>query len=144
MPLRPATAMSSNPINFINAHSLHQNPLLTMCIDKVKWFTAHSRWQAEMAFIHSQFKLKREKPRVPTLSHKMCPRKQTTKKNCRSWHHFSQEKPPHTLVPVTASTHCGKYCISHYFRVQLFSRFWTRCGNSRVVNFAIFLMLSLL
>ena len=36
------------------------------------------------------------------------------------------------------------YCISHYFRVQLFSRFWTRCGNSRVVNFAIFLMLSLL
>ena len=26
----------------------------------------------------------------------------------------------------------------------LFSRFWTRCGNSRVVNFAIFLMLSLL
>ena len=36
------------------------------------------------------------------------------------------------------------YCINHYFRVQLFSRFWTRCGNSRVVNFAIFLMLSLL
>ena len=36
------------------------------------------------------------------------------------------------------------YCISHYFRVQLFSRSWTRCGNSRVVNFAIFLMLSLL
>ena len=26
----------------------------------------------------------------------------------------------------------------------LFSRFWTRCSNSRVVNFAIFLMLSLL
>ena len=25
-------------------------------------------------------------------------------------------------------------CISHYFHVQLFSRFWTRCGNSRVVN----------
>ena len=36
------------------------------------------------------------------------------------------------------------HCISHYFRVQLFSRFWTKCGNSRVVNFAIFLMLSLL
>ena len=37
-----------------------------------------------------------------------------------------------------------KYCISHYFRVQLFSRFWTRCGNWRGVNFAILLMLSLL
>ena len=37
-----------------------------------------------------------------------------------------------------------RYCISHYFRVQLFSRFWTRCGNSRVVNFAIFLKSSLL
>ena len=36
------------------------------------------------------------------------------------------------------------YCISHYFRVQLFSRFLDFCGNSRVVNFAIFLILSLL
>ena len=42
------------------------------------------------------------------------------------------------------NTHALIYCISHYFRVQLFSRFWTRCSNSRVVNFAIFLMLSLL
>ena len=34
-----------------------------------------------------------------------------------------------------------KYCIRHNFRVQIFSRFWTRCGNSRGLNFAILLML---
>ena len=48
------------------------------------------------------------------------------------------------FMPGKISSCIFRYCISHYFRVQLFSRFWTRCGNSRVVNFAIFLMLSLL
>ena len=47
-------------------------------------------------------------------------------------------------TPIRTGSLNLTYCISHYFRVQLFSRFWTRCGNSRVVNFAIFLMLSLL
>ena len=42
MPFRLATVVSSNPLNFINAHSLHQKPLLTMRIDKVKWITAHN------------------------------------------------------------------------------------------------------
>ena len=32
----------------------------------------------------------------------------------------------------------GKYFIRHDFRVQIFSRFWTRCGNSRGINFVIF------
>ena len=36
------------------------------------------------------------------------------------------------------------YCISLLFLCTVISRFWTKCGNSRVVNFAIFLMLSLL
>ena len=40
--------------------------------------------------------------------------------------------------------HCTNYCIRHNFRVQIFSRFWTRCGNSGGLNFAIFLMFSLL
>ena len=43
----------------------------------------------------------------------------------------------HDLWPLT-------YCIRHYFRVQLFFAVLARCGNSRVVNFAILLMLSLL
>ena len=30
--------------------------------------------------------------------------------------------------------------IHHNFHVQIFSRFWTRCGNSRGLNFAILLM----
>ena len=36
------------------------------------------------------------------------------------------------------------YCIRHSFHVQIFSRFWTRCGNSWGLNFMIFLMFSLL
>ena len=66
---------------------------------------------------------------------------------------------PLTIVPLSInSSSCARtpkkenlnlkldfslYCISHYFRVQLFSQFWTRCGNSRGVNFAILLILSL-
>ena len=34
--------------------------------------------------------------------------------------------------------------IRHNFRVQIFLRFWTRCGNSRGLNFMILLMFSLL
>ena len=30
------------------------------------------------------------------------------------------------------------YCIRHIFRVQIFSRFWIRLGNSRGLNFVIF------
>ena len=40
MPFQLAIVVSSNPINFINVHSLHQNPLVTMRIDKAKWTTA--------------------------------------------------------------------------------------------------------
>ena len=36
------------------------------------------------------------------------------------------------------------YCTCHNFWVQIFSRFWTRCGNLRGLNFAILLMFSLL
>ena len=34
--------------------------------------------------------------------------------NCWSWYHFSQ-KLPHTLIPVIASTYCGKYMLYHFF-----------------------------
>ena len=45
MPFWLAIIVSSNPINFINAHSLHQNPALNNAhcdIDIVKWITAHN------------------------------------------------------------------------------------------------------
>ena len=35
-------------------------------------------------------------------------------------------------------THINCYCISHYFRVQLFSRFWTFAVIREWFNFAIF------
>ena len=34
----------------------------------------------------------------------------------------------------------SEYCIRHNFRVQIFSQFWTWCGNLRGLNFTIFLI----
>ena len=52
---------------------------------------------------------------VSTLSHKMCPTKQTTvHQHLWSWYHFSQEKLPQTLMPVIASTYCRKYGIPFF------------------------------
>ena len=34
--------------------------------------------------------------------------------NCWSWYHFSQ-KLPSTLIPVIASTYCGKYAVPFFF-----------------------------
>ena len=50
----------------------------TMRIDKVKWITAHSCGKLKWHSFTSSLKLKREKFGASTLSHKMCPRKQTT------------------------------------------------------------------
>ena len=38
---------------------------------------------------------------------------------------------PHWLLFAVA-----QYCIRHIFRVQIFSRFWTRLGNLLGINFA--------
>ena len=48
-----AIVVSSNPINFISAHSLHQNPLLTMHMDKDKWITVHKKYYCGMPKWHS-------------------------------------------------------------------------------------------
>ena len=45
-----AIVICSNPINFINAHSLH--PLVTMRIDKDEWITADNSGQPKMEFVH--------------------------------------------------------------------------------------------
>ena len=35
--------------------------------------------------------------------------------NCWSWYNFSQEKIPHPLIPVIASTYSGKYAVPGVF-----------------------------
>ena len=85
------------------------------------------------------------KPMGPTVISKPCMVRGASALGHKTW--FCDY-----LVGLIVQTKCPKeqwihvfvYCISHYFCVQLLSRFWTRCGKSRVVNFAIFLMLSLL
>ena len=51
MLFRLAIVVSSNPINFTNAHSLHQRHT-PIAMRIVKWIIAHKLWYAEMAFIH--------------------------------------------------------------------------------------------
>ena len=78
MAFQPSIVVSNNPINFINAHSLHQNSTrIKMHIDKVKWITAHNYGRPKC---HHAALVQAEKGKfgVLTLSHKMCPRKQTT------------------------------------------------------------------
>ena len=73
-----AIVVSSNPINFINVDSLHQQPArLKIRIDEVEWISAHNYGKPND--IHSRQVLA-EKVQfwTSTLPHKMCPRKQTT------------------------------------------------------------------
>ena len=88
MPFRLVIVVSSNSINFINAHSLHQKPILilTMCIDKVKWITAHCGKPKWHSFTHGLTKC--------ALENKLL------NQNSWSWYHFSQEKLPHTLIQL--------------------------------------------
>ena len=74
MSFRPAIVVSSSQINFQCA-LLHQQPArVKMRIDKDKWTTVASQND-----IHSSLVLaEKGKLWTSTLSHKMCPRKQTT------------------------------------------------------------------
>ena len=71
-------------------------------------------WWAEMAFIHAQFKLKRENLGSWHYLTKCALENKLLNQNVRSWYHFSQEKLPHTLIPVIAST-LWKVCRSVFF-----------------------------
>ena len=54
--------------------------------------------------------------RASTLSHKLCGlENKLLNQTLWSWYHFSQEKLPHTLIPVMASTYCWKYAILFVF-----------------------------
>ena len=55
--------------------------------------------------------------------------------------------PDHAFVSTSfyfQFQRCRIYCLHHNFRVQIFSRFWTRCRNLRGLNFMILRMFSLL
>ena len=56
-----------------------------------------------------------------SLSHKICPRKKHYwTRNWCSWYYFALEKLPHTLIPVIASTYCGKYAVPFLFWATLY------------------------
>ena len=47
-----AIGIGSNPINFINAQSVHFTSPVKMSIDKSEWITADNYGQQKMEFIH--------------------------------------------------------------------------------------------
>ena len=68
-----------NPINLISVHSLYQQHTRVKCALTKLSGLCSQLWQAEMALIQASFQLKREHFGSSTMSHKMCPGKQTTK-----------------------------------------------------------------
>ena len=50
---------------------------------------------------------------------------------CTQWHRLELSVNIH-WIPIVS------YCIRHIFRAQIFSRFWTKWGESQELNFAIF------
>ena len=91
------------------------NPLVTMCIDKVEWITALNCGKPKMEFIHVKFKLKRENLRPRHRLTKCALENKLLIQNCWSWCHFSQEKLPHTLIPIIASSWCWKYAVPFFY-----------------------------
>ena len=78
-------------------------------------------WQTEMTFVHAWFKLKRDNLGSWYCLTKCALENKLPHQNWWSWYHFSQEKLPHTLISVIASTYCGKYAIPFFFWATLYS-----------------------
>ena len=118
-------SVSSNPFNFINVHSLH--PAIHSCKNEhwqVKWITAHNCGEPKMTLIQPTFSWKR-KIWTSSLSHKMCPRKQTTEPKLLILVHFSHEKVPYPLIPVNASTYYGKCAVPFLLGHPVLSEIWS-------------------
>ena len=92
-----------------------KNRLLTKRVDKVKWITAHNSGKPKMTFIHAKFNLKRENLGSRHCLTKCALENKLLSQNCLSLYHFSQEKLPHTLIQVIASTYSGKYVVPVFF-----------------------------
>ena len=100
MSFRLATVVSvyTNPFNFVNAH-----------------FTQVCCWCIECTLITlTGLLLTTMGCRNDNLGARHCLTKcalenKLPNQNRWSWYHFPQEKLPHTVIPVIASTYCGKY-----------------------------------
>ena len=86
-----------------------------MRIDKVNWITAHNNGNPKLHSISTTLSWKGN-IWASTLSHQMCSIEiKLLNQNFWSWYHFSQEKLPHTLIPVIASTYCERYAVPGFF-----------------------------
>ena len=103
-----------------------------MRIDKVKWITAHNCGKPKW---HS-FTLKREDFGSWHCLTKCALENKLLNRNCWSWYHFSQEKLPHTLIPVSASTYCGKYAILFFLGHPVYDyQHCPACPGSVIIHF---------
>ena len=71
-------------------------------------------WQTKMAFIRVYFRLKRDNFGTRHCLTKCALENKLLNQNCWPCYHFSQEKLPHTLILVIASTYCGKYAVPFF------------------------------
>ena len=120
MPFQLATVVSSNPINFVSAHCHWAGFWCKECTLIKLIGLLLTMWQAETAFIHAQFKLKRVNLGSRHCLTKCALENKLLNQNWWSWYHFSQEKLPQTPIPVTASTYRGKYAIVFFLGHPVF------------------------
>ena len=90
-----------------------RNPLVTTCIDKVKWITAHNCGKPKWHSFTPKLSWKGKIWGLDIVS-------QNAPYKTNYWSKiadllFSQEKLPYTLIPVIASTHRGKYAVPLFF-----------------------------
>ena len=111
-----AIGISSNPINFINAHPLHSTSPRNHAHWQ-RWMDySWQLWLAENGIYSPLVKAERENFR-PRHSLTKCSLedKLLNQKNCWSWYNFSQEKLPHTLIPIITFLYCWKYYAVPFF-----------------------------
>ena len=88
-----------------------------MRINKVNWITAHKHGKPKWHSFFPSFFGSWNCLTKCALENKVL------NQNWWSWYHFSQEKLPQTLIPVIASTYCGKYAVPFFlstlFRLKL-------------------------
>ena len=107
-----ATAVSSNPFNFVNAHCSWAGFKCKECA-LIKLIGLLLTTMASLLFsLHLSWNRKKFGPRHCLT--KCALENKLLSQNCWSWYHFSQEKLPRTLIPIIASTYCGKYPVPFF------------------------------
>ena len=114
MPFRFAIVVSSNPINFINEHSVHSKPACEQCaltkLNGLLLTAVVSQNSIHSCLVYAE----KGKFWASTLCHKM---NKLLNQIADLSIIFSQEKLLHTLIPVIASTYmyCGEYPVPVFF-----------------------------